>query len=340
MRKTVIILASLLASLTAPAQGSSSAVLSYALPRTVLTFNVTATQNIFYAGPYAKYAQKYLGIEVGLEDQSSFNITEVSLKTASEADQSKRYTVSLNSDSRVAFLQMTSQGLISTSPEASGTESAWAFPTGTRQDFAAKGIPSNLTSTSNTLYDKAGAMVVQRSLVVEKSLEDKAREVAEMIFKIRENKYNILVGDTDATYSGEAMKATIDELTRMENDYLTLFTGYSQTSTQKASFELIPSAEAPKQLYVVFRLSDNDGLRPADDVSGRPLFVELIPEEIAQAPEVVVDPKKMKLEQEVVYRIPAICTVRLSDGSSTLLNARIPIHQLGNDEKYPIYTKK
>ena len=93
MRKTVIVLASLLASLTAPAQGSSSAVLSYALPRTVLTFNVTATQNIFYAGPYAKYAQKYLGIEVGLEDQSSFNITEVSLKTASEADQSKRYTV-------------------------------------------------------------------------------------------------------------------------------------------------------------------------------------------------------------------------------------------------------
>lgn len=341
MKRTILTSALLLSAAVLGAQNTgSSAVLSYSLPRTVLNFNVTATQSIFHAGPYAKYAQKYLGIEAGSEDKSTFVITEVSLKTANEADQSRRYSVTLNESTRASYLQMTSQGLISTTPEKGSAGSAWAFTPESYQDFATKGIPANLTTTKSTLYDKAGGAIVQKSLVVEKSLEDKAKEVAEMIFKIRENKYKILIGDTDATYSGEAMKATIDELSKMEKDYLTLFTGYSESCTHQASFEIVPDAAAPKQIYIAFRVSDSEGLLPADNVAGSPYFVELVPESIADAPAVEITDKKMKLEQTIVYRIPAVCTVRLSDGSNTILNSRIPVYQLGSDEEYPIYTKK
>ena len=339
MKRTITLILSGVLGMAAAGAQESSAIISYALPRTVLTFEVKATQTIFYAGPYARYAQKYLGIQAGLDDKTTFAISEVALKSASEADQSKRYSISLNSASRTPFFQMTAQGLIAGQSEASQKESGWAFPAGSQQDFAAKGLPANLTSASNTLYDKTGGMVVQQSLVVEKSLEKKAQEVAEMIFKIRDNKYKILVGDTDATYSGEAMKATIDELTKMEENYLTLFTGYSETRSQSASFELVPTPDAKSQVYVAFRLSDSEGLVAADNMAGKPYFAELVPESIAEAPK--IEPaKNQKLDQQIIYRIPAVCSVRLTDGVSTLLQSRIPVYQLGIDETYPIYTKK
>ena len=97
------------------------------------------------------------------------------------------------------MLKLTSQGLVSTGNQQVKTD--WKFPAQQKQEFNAR--PANLTNAS-------GAM--GREVVVEKGEEAKAAEVAKRIFAIRENKYNILVGDTDATYSGEAMKTAIDAL--------------------------------------------------------------------------------------------------------------------------------
>ncbi len=337
-RNFTLILSALLLCAAAFAQ-ESSAVISYALPRTVLTFDVQATQELFYAGPYARYAQKYLGIQAGLENRTSYTIGAVSLRSSQEADQSKRYTCTLNAGSRPTYLHLVAQGMIAARPEEGGTGNEWSFPSGSRQDFSSRGLPSNLTSTSNTLYSNTGDMIVQPDLVVEKTLEKKAQEVAEKIFSIRENKYKILIGDTDATYSGEAMKATIDELTRMEENYLTLFTGYTETRSQSASFSIVPDPSAQSQIYVAFRLSDSEGLLSADNVAGKPVFAELVPESIAEAP--AIEPaKNQKLEQSITCRIPAVCSLRLTDGAVTLLQSRVPVYQLGVDESYPIYVKK
>lgn len=317
----------------------STAVISYSLPKTVLTFDVKATQEMFYSGPYAKYASKYLGITVGLEDKTTTTVTEVNLRSRNYPDLSKRYSLSLNPTTSSVYVRLAQEGLIATPQEGQNGESAWAFPAAPKEDFSSKGIPANLTSTSSSLYGKAGDMVVQQSLVIEKTLEKKAQEVAEMIFKIRENKYKILVGDTDATYSGEAMKATIDELTKMEENYLTLFTGYSQKRDLRASFEVLPSPNAKSQVYVAFRLSDTEGLLSADNMSGKPYFLELTPEAIAEVTK--VEPgKNQKLEQELFCRIPAVCSARLTDGVTTVLQSRVSVSQLGADEVYPIYTKK
>ena len=45
--------------------------LTYSLPSTVLVFEVEAVRENFYAGPYAAYAEKYLGITVPLEDKQT-----------------------------------------------------------------------------------------------------------------------------------------------------------------------------------------------------------------------------------------------------------------------------
>lgn len=327
MKKLIILSFLALAPLSAGAQNS----VTYALPRTVLVLNVEAQREVFYAGPYAKYSEKYLGVPAPASNQVRYSVTSVDLTAATEADQSVRYSFVPGSQAQMAYLQLTSQGLVSGAQGTYSAEKGWKYPVDRGSSFSNKGIPSNLTERTTTLYE--GDTAVQQSVIVEKSLEAKAKEVADKIFEIRRNKYKILVGDTDATYSGEAMKATIDALNKLENDYLTLFTGYSEYGTQTASFEVIPTAQET-QMYIAFRISDSDGLVPAENVSGTPYLLEL---DVEPVPAMNLDPKSKV--PVIYYRIPAICNVKLTDGASTLLQARVPVYQLGALATYPVMKK-
>jgi hypothetical protein len=173
-------------------------------------------------------------------------------------------------------------------------------------------------------------------MVVEKSMEQKAAETAEMILRLRKQRLQIVTGDTDATYSGEAMGAAISEITRLEEEYMTLFTGYSEFQTQNTRFEVVPEAGLESQMYVAFRLSDTAGLVPADNLSGKPVIMQIIPQEFAQTE---VSAEEVKNNQKPVlayYRIPAVCTVKLMDGANLLLQSRMPVYQLGQESSLPV----
>ena len=331
MKKTLsATILALACAVCASAQGS----VSYALPQTTLQFTVEASCETFHAGPYARYASKYLGIPARTAGGTTCSISSIKVRTLVEADQQARYSLALNDNSEKVFLQLTSQGLVAGPQNAFGSDSGWKYTPSRDADFSFKGLPANLTSESSTLYTQ-GRGSVQQSVVVEKTDEQKAAEVAGRIFEIRENKYKILIGDTDATYSGEAMKATIDALDKMEEDYLTLFTGYSEKNVQTATFEVVPDASRKSQLYVAFRVSDKNGLVGAEDIDGRPVYMELAPEEVETPPAV----KGTRPEQSIRYRIPAVCVLTMSDTDGTLLRMRVPVYQLGIESTYPIFKK-
>ena len=132
------------------------------------------------------------------------------------------------------------------------------------------------------------------------------------------------------------MAAAIEELTRLEEEYMTLFTGYSETQVQKMHFEVIPDPARENQRYIAFRLSDTAGLVPADNLSGKPILMEFVPQEIAPVEEPAeVDPKKVPATL-AYYRIPAICTVKLTEGVDILLQSRMPVYQLGVESTVPV----
>ena len=177
-------------------------------------------------------------------------------------------------------------------------------------------------------------VAVQQQMVVEKSLETRAKEAADMIFRLRRKRIDIITGDTDATYSGEAMASAIEELSRLEKEYMTLFYGYSELRTQKMSYDIVPSASNQKQMYIAFRISDKDGLVAADNMSGKPYVLELVPQKIA-APAASASGKG----SQMYYRVPAICFAKLSDGVNVILQTRIPVYQLGVVSSYPVSSK-
>lgn len=330
--------------MTASAQKKSDpdGFLTYSLPSTTIVLEVEAVQEIFHVGPYAKYAEKYLGIRPRQKDEANFQITEIRMTPYIEADQSRRYTLNVKKGQIDAtFLKLSTAGLISFSDASFGEQSVWRFTTDSRSDFGGKGVSSNLTSESATFYhnDKNSAydrLSVSQNMLVEKTLDQRAAEAADMILKLRKQRLQIVTGDTDATYSGEAMGAAIAEMTRLEEEYMMLFIGYSETQTQKMRFEVVPQAEQPRQMYVAFRLSDMAGLLPADNVSGKPILMEIIPQSFAPVEVTEDDIKSKKKEVLAYYRIPAICTIRLMEGADLLLQSRMPVYQLGRETSIPV----
>ena len=356
--KLTCFFAMLMASVSASAQKQADpeGSLTYSLPSTVLTLEVDAVQEKFFAGPYAKYAEKYLGVSARQKDETSFRIVGIKMVPYVEADQNKRYSLAVQKGMiDGSFLKLSSCGLVSFGDAVHGTETVWRFPVEVSGDFSSKGVMSNLTSESATLYkndkkDVYGKVSVQQNVIVAKSLEKKASETANMILQLRKQRLQIVTGDTDATYSGEAMGAAVKELTRLEQEYMTLFTGYTEYQKQTMNFDVIPDPARETQRYVAFRLSDTAGLLPADNLSGRPVVIEFVPQAFKQTVEepqeepVQEKGKKKKVKAEKVeevpvlayFRIPAICTVKMMDGVELLLQSRIPVYQLGQESSFPV----
>lgn len=316
----------------------------YSLPSTVIGLDVTAVRETFTAGPYAKYAEKYLGFKAETANSVKFHLKSVTVNNLVEADPKEIHAIKLSASdaSSSAFIKFTSQGLILFADGAAGGRSVWRFPSAEgNADFNSKDLGENLTSVSTTLYKSVkteegfNKVAVQQSEVVEKSIEKKAAEAAQRIFDLRKSRIQISTGDTDASFSGEALGAAIAEINRLEKDYLSLFAGITEISEQQMHYEVIPTVSNAKQMYVAFRISDEEGLVPAGSTAGRPVVLSLTGETQPSVASTTSDRKKI-VTQAIYYRIPSYVTAKLMDGQKTLLSTRMPVYQLGHKVCIPL----
>ena len=340
MKKILIstILTAFSVALSAQAVPNGSVI--YALPRTTVTLTVEAQYKVFTAGPYAQYARKYLGYDAKRSSSNECIITDITVTPYVEADPAERYAINLSEKVSSNFLQFSSQGLIVMSDSYTGRQIPFRFASQAGAEaFIGKDPEGNLAGATTTLFrmvksetgfEKVG---VQQSQVVEKSLEKKAEEAAKAIFNIRERKTQIITGDTDATFSGEALNAAVTELNRMEEEYLSLFYGITETSVQKVSFDVIPKKGVNK--YSAFKIADGQGLVSASAAQGRVVSLELTAEDAG-----VVNASGAKSSGGAVinYRIPAVVLCKVVDSGKTLFEARFPVYQLGQEFSFPINT--
>ena len=340
--------------LSAAGQG----VVVYSLPSTTLHLSVEADRCTYVPGPYAQYAKKYLGIDVAQEPSTSYTLRSIRMTPYLEADRGGSYVLNLEGLEKdiaaASFLEFSSQGLLMLSDTDRGRGDKWRFPSMAPGLTAASEATGNLTSTETVLYrsvrNEDGGfeqIAVRQSQVVEKSLEKKAQEAASMILSLRQNRINIVTGNTDATFSGDALRAAVEEITRTEDRLMALFTGTTSTSVQTKTFDVIPENSPEDELTIAFRISDTQGLLPADDISGRPVVMEITPEATAdtlETEQVIADlesrKRRMKYEAagrgDIFYRVPAVCRIRLTDGQDLLLQSRIPVYQKGRDLTFPV----
>lgn len=318
-------------------RAQSTGEVAYCLPSTTFRLEVEAVRECHIPGPYARYAAKYLGATAPEKEVNTCYLTDIKVQRYIEADGSAVFYTAVGGKQGSAdkLLKMTSQGIVSFADAGDGWEEYWRFPSHADRTVTGKDVlTSNLTSDETVLYksvkNESGTfdkVAVRQSQVVEKSPEKKAQEAAEMIFRLRQKKIDIITGDTDATFSGEALEAAINEINRMEEEYTKLFMGTVWTTRQRAVFDVVPNAS--DEFYVAFRVSDTDGLVSNEVMSGRPIMLQITGGKAAKA---VASGKLTGIH----YRVPAICTMKLIDGQETLLNSRVPVYQKGETLVMPL----
>lgn len=316
----------------------------YSLPSTTIALKVTAEHESFVAGPYASFAQKYLGIDARTASEESYKISSVEMVPYLEADPTMSVAINLSASKTASanFLNFCAQGLVVTSDSYTGKPAAWRFSSAVNNsEITAAGAVSNLANKSTTLYKSVRTanglerVPVQQTQVVEKSLEAKASETASMIFKLRRTRVDIVTGNTDAEYSGEAMAAALNEISRLEEEYLTLFIGKSAYDEQIAVFDVIPTVDNSNQMYIAFRLSNTKGLLPANNVGGRPFVLELSEVSEKIAPSSLAEVAEVS-KGKVAYRKPVTVMAKLMDGQEAILQSRVPVYQFGKILTFPI----
>jgi hypothetical protein len=319
---------------------------SYSLPRTVVKLTVKAEHESFAAGPYAKYAKKYLGADVRTESGNTYTIKTIEFAPYVEPDPSIKLNINISTTSAADnFLNISDQGLIIYSDNNEAQNAMWNATSSAADGLPAQSATSNLTNTTTTLYksvqtaDGVRSIPVEQMQVVEKSNEKKAEETAALILKMRQKRMDIITGESDVNYDGQAMKAILSEIDRLESEYLLQFIGKSVKDTVTSVFYVKPDLSNTKQLYMAFRISDSQGLLPAGNLGGRPIILEITSEGEPikyGTPGNIDNPGRGIL----LYRKPVTVMMKLLDGQKTLLQSRMPVYQFGEILSFPVDSRK
>ena len=168
-----------------------------------------------------------------------------------------------------------------------------------------------------------------------KSVNEKARDAADFIIKIRKRRFKLLAGQYDVYPEGTALETSIRELNELEKEYLSLFIDKVYTDTIANTYFYIPQAGQNLERNVFCRFSDETGFYDATSASGRPLVLELKSLQFTEGLKQLQLPHNgSSYENMLLYRIPDKASVRIFYGSSVLLDAEVKIYQYGSFVPY------
>jgi hypothetical protein len=304
----------------------------YSLPQTGIRVCIKATCERFVHGPFQMYAQKMLGIEnVPATDADRWNMDELKLEVFSEPDAEQIYKAM---GPAAQLLSLTESGIlagINTPVKNKKTD----FQTNT---FLTKNLDNQVKFTDLSIWSfYSPADSTKRFKMVSKSMEQKAAEAAETIFNLRNSRFALLTNaDDEPLPDGKSFEVMTEELGKMEKNYLALFIGKSAKETYDFSFEYIPGQKTAKG-EVIFRFSDERGVLPKTDLSGRPITIDVSKlESLASKQEGLSKSDNPAAGKSgVYYRLPGMAEIRIMDGGTQLAGARFPIAQFGATAPVP-----
>ena len=297
-------------------------------------------------GPYARYASELLGLDnVIISENESWAINGISVKSHEELDPSEFYIIESNTLFQTNVLAIKKEGLIlDLNPEL--------FPSyGNIQNSSGQDI--NQLSTldlgsdeyymvqSDTAYKRLtiDSSFVRVPYVVEKkrrlSTDQLAERAAKRLMEMREGKHLILTGE--ATVYPQS-SAAIDEINRLEKEYMELFTGKTIKQKLVYTYNYIPVKDADNKPKVLFQFSDVMGPVTGTGKGGTPVTLELIPEQKTKDLTILKKQGPESIQQEydkIYYRVPDIVSLKISQGSDVLLTGRKMIYQFGQMVQLP-----
>lgn len=311
----------------------------YALPQTVVTLEVQARVTTITPGPYHMYARKYLGVEEVIQREvTTWEIENVSVSTRLEADPDFVYSVAgPELPSSVPLLEKFLNDSLLLEARQFASKSIHHYPINLKQlgpvytDLSVKrnfesnkGVEVSLLMP-DTLYS---ARPASRNALKEKTLEQKAEEAANFLIKLKKRRFKLVAGQYEFMPDGIAMHDALVELSRLEQEYLSLFIGKQAGFRVDRTYSVVPQNGKDSERLLLFRFSEKEGFASPNDPVGKPVMIELIPQKKTQVLEVIQQTGKLQ-PNRLVYRVPDQASFRVLHGEVPLCEGTMQILQYG-----------
>lgn len=302
--------------------------LIYSLPQKGFQVNIKAKRVVQVAGPYANYAQKYLGItDAVTSDGEKWEIVAIWLEDYTEPDANATFKTD---DSVASLISVLSNGIIS----GIGTEGECIKDETIGNHFLTSLKDSELSYvdlSSDDFYEIIVDPETGEESTVYKTEEDKAREAADYLIRLRKKRaYTILSPDDVVPEDGKGYEVFINEAQRIEKEYVALFAGKQNESYHSFSFNFTPGQTDVKN-ELLFRFSEEKGILAKGDISGKPILLAITKNSNAYK---TVDKLKSSEnpnagETGYFYRIPVSADLKISDGVNVLYSGKSIVPQFG-----------
>lgn len=290
--------------------------ITYALPKTSFIVNAEVTKVTIKAGPYYRYAERYLGVKnVATEDRVYYKLEKVTLENKGVPDTDFTYKIAFRQKTVAPFAYLTRDGLLCAINE----------------EYVPDAVVKE-KKEEQKVATISPASVYTEELLVAGSVAKQAEVAAKQIYHLRESKTDIITGDADnLPPDGEAMKIVISKLEEQEKALTKLFLGTEVRETSYFDMSILPEDELEKE--VLFRFSSKLGILDDDDLGGAPVYMNL--KALERVPE--LDPKEAEKKEKtmrggIIYNVPGRGLVELIYNNRTLLKKETQVVQFGTKD--------
>lgn len=286
----------------------------YSLPQTVLRVDFTIEESTLKVGPYSEYVDLVGANDYVSEDKKEYALKGVSVTPMAEADPNATFFVTFNSKKgEMNDFYLTPKGILS------GVGQPGVMPETVAETSPVFNFENTINQDFKYYYGPVGM----------NNEEDLARDAAEMIATIRQEKLKLLTGYQETAFLLDTYKAMFDDLDAMEAEYLSLFIGKRISTTYVRSIYVTPSKEVTSQ--TVAKFSKEQGLVAGTNGMGTSISVQALSLQttgsINQLSQSAVE--SLSHENKLFYRIPEVAQVKVTMGNQTLCEGRQTIAQYG-----------
>lgn len=334
--------------------------LFYSLPKTKIIVVVEVEKIIKNKGPYSEYTKTYLGaINNVIEENSTvWQIASIKFYDIPIVDTSNIYVVNSKNYALNYAFNLTKEGFLVSYNNALQNSYEFDLEIEENNYLSEKGENSSfniLTSDKNykiiydTIYREEVYDTIIRKIpilkknVILKTPEEQAKDLAEQILLLRDDRNALLVGEGDSDYlpDGEALTMMLKGIEELEKNYLSMFVGRTDIIKFTYTYSYIPEKESVNKI-MLFKFSEQNGIYSTENLTGTPVYLEIVSENNTQnifnyqkSIKNYESLKKIKYNKGIYYRVPEKALVKVNYKNFILAQKNIFIPQLGTIENLP-----
>jgi hypothetical protein len=341
-----------------PGLNASDYAMYYSLPRTVFDIEVVVDKKITKPGPFAAYAERFLGLTpVPTQESTEYSIVEIRVNTHAEKDPGQMYRIETEGKPFGARVSLTAEGLIRginlpINPEVAVSQGAAQKQSERQFDFPQY---TDLTLRKNTepIPDTVYRLVrtdtsfikipLIRKEVNQKSLLLQAQEAADVLMALREGRFKQLNGeyafvDNDGSRLPEltSLQVIVQELAIMEEGYVSLFAGRTQTERSTMTFTYTPNGQGMVENSTLFSFSRGSGIEAPELPGADPVVMQFSKADTNPMDQVQwTDDTKSPKIPGLAFRMPEKTKVEIKKAGELVFAREFLVAQYGRTDFIP-----